>query len=240
MRRPASGDVELGFRTNLFRPSFAAIDVQYARDDLAGYSAELRGALRLRPSPRWELSLGPRWWAERVMRQWVAERPGGPEATYGRRYVFARLDRREVATVVRLKYALSPRLSVDLFTEPFVSGGRYIEHGELRAARTDDLLRYGREGTRIDRDDSSGIYNVSTPSGAFTFPILDFGVRSLRGILVLRWQFRPGSWIYLAWQQNRFSEREPGRLVEPSDLGDVFSAPSDSVFLVKVSYWLSL
>lgn len=239
MRRPASWLVELSFGTNRFRPSFASLDLKYTGDGLGGDSTELGGSVRVRPSPRWELSLGPRWSAERQMRQYVAVRPGGTEATYGWRYVFARLDRREVATVIRLKYGLTPRLSLELFAEPFASAGGYVDHGELRAARGDELLRYATEGTTIDRDDSVGVYRVSTPNGAFELPILDFGVRSLRGTAVLRWEFRPGSWLYLAWQHNRFSDREPARLVDPTDLSEVFSAPSDNVFLVKVSYWLS-
>jgi hypothetical protein len=239
MRAPADWQVQLEWRTNAFRPSFGAAVIQYGRDDLGSYQAQLTGQVRLRPASWWEVSLGPRWSMERVMRQYVATLTGGPDATFGSRYVFAQLDRQELGVPLRVNYGVTSRLSLALFGEPFVSAGRYVDHGELRAPRTDDLLLYGTEGTTIARDDSAGVYRAQTRGEMFTLPILDFGARSFRSTAALRWEFRPGSWVFLVWQQNRFADRAPGELVQPADLGDVFRLPSDNVFLVKVSYWLS-
>lgn len=239
MRSPRQWQFEAEWQTNSFRPTFGSVTFQYNRDDLDGYRAQIGGQLRLRPASRWELLVGPRWSAERVMRQYVWTLAAGPVETFGSRYIFAQLDRREFAVSLRLNYGLTSRLSLALFAEPFVSAGRYADHGELRAPRTDDLLVYGTEGTTIVRDDSRGVYLAQARGETFALPILDFGVRSFRSNLVVRWEFRPGSWLYLVWQQNRFADRAPGELVQPADLGDVFGLASDDILLVKVSYWLS-
>ena len=56
--------------------------------------------------------------------------------------------------------------------------------------------------------------------------------------MVLKWEWRPGSTVYLVWQQNR-TERET--LGSPIDAGDMFrsvTAPGTNVLLFKTSFWL--
>ena len=55
---------------------------------------------------------------------------------------------------------------------------------------------------------------------------------------VLRWEFRPGSAAYVVWTQRRQDGRNPGDHAFGRDLGDLFSAPADDVFMVKVAWWL--
>lgn len=56
---------------------------------------------------------------------------------------------------------------------------------------------------------------------------------------VMRWEWRPGSTLYLAWQQTR-SDFEPiGDFGFSRDLGALFSTSPDNIFLVKISYWLN-
>ena len=56
---------------------------------------------------------------------------------------------------------------------------------------------------------------------------------------MLRWEYKPGSTLFIVWQQSREDETGFGRFRFGRDLGDVFRAPSSNVFLVKLSYWLN-
>lgn len=72
----------------------------------------------------------------------------------------------------------------------------------------------------------------------FTLANPDFNVRELRSNLVLRWEFRPGSTLFVVW-----SEARDDRTLDPTsdlgrDIGRLFDAPARDVFLVKLSYWL--
>ena len=67
----------------------------------------------------------------------------------------------------------------------------------------------------------------------------DFNVRSLRSNVVFRWEWRPGSTMFVVWQQDRSASRA-ARLVRPGDIFDSFSAPGDNFFALKVSYWIPL
>jgi hypothetical protein len=99
--------------------------------------------------------------------------------------------------------------------------------------------------------------NVITTGGAptqFTLPFSDFNVRSWRSNLVLRWEYRAGSTLYVVWQQNRSAESADGDLVSFGSLVDPFrgrvgrfgyddasvSHAMTNFFAIKLSYWLPM
>jgi hypothetical protein len=85
------------------------------------------------------------------------------------------------------------------------------------------------------------VYTEGQTSGAASFPLPqpDFNFRSLRGNAVLRWEWRPGSTLYVAWQQNRSASAPIGDFQLDRDVRAIFDVPSDDVLLVKVNYWLN-
>ena len=61
-------------------------------------------------------------------------------------------------------------------------------------------------------------------------------MKSLRGTVVLRWEYLPGSLLYFVWTQNRSDYAHPGELRLQRDLSDLLTAPGDNIFMLKVSY----
>jgi hypothetical protein len=95
----------------------------------------------------------------------------------------------------------------------------------------------------IARDPVLPFYDID-PDGPlgeaapFRIPVPDFNFKSLRVNAVLRWEFRPGSAAYVVWTQRREDGRNPGDSDPVRDLGDLFSAPADDVFMVKIAWWI--
>jgi hypothetical protein len=87
----------------------------------------------------------------------------------------------------------------------------------------------GTLGGDIDNDGISDL-NFDKP---------DFSARQLRSTLVVRWEYRPGSVIYLAWQHGREQSFNDGTYHGFSDIGDVLDQDSDNTFLLKINYWIS-
>jgi hypothetical protein len=56
---------------------------------------------------------------------------------------------------------------------------------------------------------------------------------------VLRWEFKPGSALFVVWQQGRQVNLPNGDFRFGRDVGGIFHAPAQNVFLVKLSYWLN-
>ncbi len=172
-------------------------------------------------------------------RQFVQARAGGPAATFDRRYVFAFLERNEVSVRLRLNYALSPDLTLETYAEPFASSGRFYDFGELEAARSGGLRAYGQaEGTTLVRDTASGAWLVTDAGDSFTLPNRDFDVRSFRSNAVLRWEWRPGSTLFVVWQQSRARDEPLWSRLGPGDLFGSLTARGDNFLALKMTYWL--
>jgi uncharacterized protein DUF5916 len=162
-------------------------------------------------------------------------------ATYGSRYVFGGLEQREVSIPLRLNLALSPKLSLQLYTQALLSAGEYPEIKELKAPRTYDFPTYGRDVGTIVREPTLPFYTIDPDGGGaaqpFRIAVPDFNFKSLRVNAVLRYEFRPGSAAYLVWTDRRQDGRNPGDASFGRDLGDLFAAPGDDVLLVKIAWW---
>ena len=213
--------------------------VYYGEDELGGETYRLSGGLSIRPGARWQLSLTPNYLRAISSRQYVDSFPNGPAATYGTRYVFAFIDQSTFIMQLRLNYTLRPDLTLDVYAEPFAASGRYYGFGELVGRRTFDLKRYGTAGTTLTRD-GAGNYTAVDGTDSLQIGNPDFNVLSFRSNVVLRWEWRPGSTMYLVWSQSRFDYAPRGLLVRPGDLWDSLSAPGLNFVAIKISYWLSV
>lgn len=162
--------------------------------------------------------------------------------TYGHRYVFAGLSQTTVSLETRLDWTFAPTLSLQLYAQPFVASGNYRNFGELPAARARTFAVYGRDAGIIALENTAGAYQVDPDGAGAAAPFLlanpDFTSRSLQGNAVLRWEWRPGSELYLVWQQLRSGFVPEGQFDLGRDTGALFRAPATNVFVVKTTYWM--
>ncbi|MEO8564178.1 MAG: DUF5916 domain-containing protein [bacterium] len=206
--------------------------------DEIGRRQEFHGGLAFRPAGRWQLSLSPSVTRARDQRQYVATLDGGPAATYGARYVFANIDRREVGVQLRANYSVTQDLSLELFVQPFVSIGAYHDLGEVVDPRQLELRLYGTDGTVLEKERSR--YTITDGAARFTIADPDFTVRSLRGNAVMRWEWHRGSTLYVVWQQDRSARDAFAHERLAPTFEDLLHTPGEHRLAVKMSYWLSL
>jgi hypothetical protein len=124
--------------------------------------------------------------------------------------------------------------------QPLIATGKYSRWREFATTRTTRKLTYGvdigtdiptAQGDTIDPDGAG-------PAQPFFIGKRDFTFRSLRGNTVLRWEYRPGSTLFVVWtRSSRIPDRTQGD-IRGEDFGDLFQGPSENIFLVKVNYWL--
>ena len=197
------------------------------------------GNIQFKPRPSIEISLGPSLSWDKSEAQFLG-RIVDPLAvnTYGARYIFASVDQTTLSLNTRVNYTFSPTLSLQVFAQPFIASGKFGAAKEFAEPGTFDFLQYGRDiGEIVD----GRIYpNGPGPNAvSFDVPQPDFNVGSLRGNAVLKWDWRPGSTMYVAWQQTRDSFSPIGDFALSRDLDTLFDRRPDNIFLVKVSYWLN-
>jgi hypothetical protein len=137
--------------------------------------------------------------------------------------VFGELDQTTVAMTLRLNYTMTPNLSLQLYAEPFVSAGDYTAFKELVNGRSRDYdLRYAPFTYHFEPGDNP-----------------DFNTKSFRTTNVLRWEYKPGSTLFVVWQQARENEAVPGGFRFGRDVRDIFGVPPRNTFLVKLAYWVN-
>jgi hypothetical protein len=189
------------------------------------------------PRPNVTVSLGPGYSHLLTEAQYVhTETDALASATYGQRYVFARLDQWQLQANLRLNWTFSPSMSLQLFAQPLVATGAYDGYGELAAPRTFSFTAYP-DVARAD-DELTVDPDGDGPAAAFTFDRPDFRFVSLRGNAVFRWEYRPGSTLYLVWTQQREDSEADGAFALGPARRLLFDARPDNVVALKLTYWL--
>lgn len=208
-----------------------------------GHSTVSTTALTMRPASNVSLTLGPTITRLTSSNQYIQTVSDSlATATYGHRYVFARLRQTTLSADTRIDWTFTPTLSLQVYAQPFVSAGHFAEFKELLRPATADYGVYGAPDQGSIVATANG-YSVD-PDGegsAHSFQIAnpDFNIRSLRGDAVLRWQYRPGSALFVVWQQQRSESSPLGTFDFGRDVGAIFREPATNVLLVKLTYWIS-
>jgi len=218
--------------------------VQYRYHPSGGYNYSFAAGLAWKPSPNFRLSIGPSYTWRYSEGQWVRSVADPLKtSTYGLRYVLSDIIQKTLPIETRISWTFTPRLSLQAYLQPYIAVGDFSAFKELRAARTFDFDYYGDGDSTIAFAD--GVYTVDPdgaagPAAAFTFADPDFSLKSLRGTVVLRWEYRPGSMLYFVWTQRRADYSDPGDFELWRDMGDLFRAPGENIFMIKFSYRFEL
>ncbi len=198
-----------------------------------------------RPVSNVSLTFGPSWNDSQNRAQYVtAVTDSTATAFYGTRYVMSGLRQRTLGLDTRVSWTFSPTMTFELYAQPFFAAGHYYQFKEYAAPRSTDFVVYGRDaGTITPAVDASGVvtqYTVAPGGRAAPFVIAnpDFSERSLRGNAVFRWEYRPGSVVYVAWTQTRSGSLPFGDFDFSRDRAALLADRPDNILLVKASWWL--
>jgi hypothetical protein len=199
----------------------------------------LNAGLTYRPSSNMTVTAGPSIERYYTRTQYLGVYSDGTSPTYGARYLFGDLDQTTVSADIRVNWIFTPRLSLEVYAQPFVSSGAFAAPKALDEAGTFNFLTYGENGSTIS--ESNGEWTIDAdgagPSPVYVTPKPDFTFGSLRGNAVLRWEYVPGSTLFFVWTQSRQSQSENGEFNFGPAFGDVMQAQGDNIFAVKATYY---
>lgn len=209
------------------------------------YQAESGSSLYVQPSVEWkpasnvDVTVGPSLYLNNEPAQWVDVYDDPlATATYGQRYVFANLDQVTLSSDIRLNWTFTPQLSFQLFAQPLISAGAYSGYKELARPKSFDFTLYGQGGSTFDAETLTADPDGAGPAPSFQIDNPDFNFKSLRGNAVLRWEYRPGSVLYLVWTQLRSLSDEDGSFRFNRSLNRLWQAEPDNIFMIKLTYWI--
>jgi hypothetical protein len=181
----------------------------------------LEPTLEIKVSSRFSTSIGTRWEGNRNDIQYFDT---FTDSTGAERYTFAHLEQSTLSFTWRLAYTFTPSTTLQVYASPFVSKGTYSDVREIGSPRAEEYdARYQPYDDPEVADDPGG-----------------FNVQEFRSNVVFRWEYRPGSTLFLVWSQGRQDDRDvEGNNSFRGDFSDLFQLRPANTFLVKVSYWFT-
>ncbi|HVF39436.1 MAG TPA: DUF5916 domain-containing protein, partial [Gemmatimonadaceae bacterium] len=186
-------------------------------DDGNSKSWWVNPGMNFRIASQFSGSVGLRYSEDINDKQWRANfGVAGNDTTH---YTFAQLDQKTLSLTSRINYTATPNLSLQIYAQPFVSTGDYSNWRELADPRAEEY--------------AARFKPYAGDPGNFSF-------KQFRSNTVLRWEYRPGSTMFVVWQQGRQLDGAAGSEFNfRRDLGDVFDTHPSNTFLVKFSYWFN-
>ncbi|HWZ28115.1 MAG TPA: DUF5916 domain-containing protein [Gemmatimonadales bacterium] len=187
----------------------------------AGHNASinLQPQLTYNASTQFNVSVGANITTQHADNQWYGNPVDAAQVTH---YTFAHLNQRTLSLTADLGYTVTTNLSVQWHIAPFVTRGTY---SNVRELANPGASSYDARYKPYAPD--------SVPGG------LDY--KQFNSNLVVRWEYRPGSTIFVVWTQERISPFQAFAGVDgmQGDFRDLFNLHPNNTFLVKASYWLN-
>jgi hypothetical protein len=181
-------------------------------DTAGGWDARFGPDLSLKPSARLQVSLSTNYNFGHDIAQWIKTLDATGDGVTD--HVYGTLARDVVDVTVRSTFAIHRDLTVQMFLQPFVAVGGYTDLRRLARPRSFEF----------------------EPVALAESP--DFNRKSLRGNIVLRWEYVRGSTLFVAWNMATSDTARPGMFQPLRDLGDTFGADGTHAVMVKMTYWL--
>ena len=197
--------------------------------------------LEYRPSTSLTVSAGPDLSFNRTAYQSLGNYADATATeTYGARYLFGDLDQTTLSANLRANWIFSPRLSLEVFAQPFVSSGNFSQIRALSRAGGEGFLAFGQDGSSTQTEVGGNVIVDADGAGAAPADTLsnpDFTFASLRGNAVLRWEYTPGATIFFVWTQDRNYGDGAGEFQPRNSWRNLMDQKATNIFAVKATYY---
>jgi len=210
---PANTQLFAFYNTDTRKPWRFSFSTSSMRDEVGGWMVRVGPGLTLQPSGRLQAAISTNLTAAKDSAQWIRNEDVDGDGITD--YIYGTLNRRIIDVTFRSTYAIERDLTLQVYLQPFVAVGDYFDTRKLAKPRS-----YQFEPVTL----------ADNP---------DFNSKSLRGNVVLRWEYIRGSTLYVAWNLSTLDQTRAGIFNPLRDLGDTFRGGGTHALLVKVSYWLS-
>lgn len=158
-----------------------------------------------------------------------------------RRTIVGEVDQQTFSLTARVNYNLTPNLTIQYYAQPFIFRALYNNFGYVTDPMEREYDSRFHRYTGAEIQPVSGGFGVSESGSGiidYAFETPDFNFVQFRSNLVLRWEYVPGSEVYLVWSQgstpNAYADLDTPL---PRSLFDnVVNTRPQNIFLVKFMY----
>lgn len=195
------------------------------------------------PTNSLSITLSPEYSKNPNKTQYVTQTDFNEEA----RYILAEIDQQTLSASIRLNYTINPNLTIQYYGQPFISRGNYSNFKYVTNPVVDNSTNpiadnlYNRfiayNTNQIQEIDGSYLIDEDSNNATdYEFGKPDFSFVQFRSNLVVRWEYIPGSEIFLVWSQGNAGSQDPKRHLFRSLDNQIFGEKGENTFLIKATY----
>jgi hypothetical protein len=204
------------------------------------HSLNVQPEVVYKPINTLSLSFSPSYMVSYDELQYIDQKNSGNQT----RYIYGTIDQKVVSMSFRVNFNLSPDLTLQYWGQPFVASGRYYDFKYITDPMASDYRDrfsfYSPSQIGLNPDDQYEVDENKDGNIDYTFDKPDFNVREFLSNFVLRWEYNPGSSVYLVWSQTRSNQNNSGTMNYSNDMEELFKEKPHNVFLIKFSYRFGL
>jgi hypothetical protein len=226
----------VGFGTDSRKNVRVELHLNVNRNWIADAMAvEVNGGVTVQARSNIDIYVGPSWFERTDHLQYIDQID---DDVGTRHYLFGRIQQTTATLTARMNWTFSPKLSLQIYAQPFVAAGAYSEYKDMNDPHAREFEDRFDVLSGNDYSISDGTVYVNH-NGMYTFGQPDFDVRALRSTVVLRWEYRPGSTVFAIWSHGQGSD-DASRFNLGNDLVSLGGAPQENIVMVKANYWIGL
>ena len=220
---------------------FSANSSFYWGDLQSQSSSNFNVGVTYKPANAISISIEPGYSKGETKLQHVANEDVGNQT----RYVMASLKQESFGASIRLNLSLTPDLSFQYYGQPFIFSGKYTSFKNITNPRADKFTDrfHTYYNSELTYNESDRTYSVDENADGvidYSFDNPDFNFFQFKSNLVLRWEYRPGSSVYLVWSQGRTGDDNQGDFHFSHNMNQLFQIHPQNIFLIKISYRISV
>ncbi len=196
--------------------------------------------MRFQPTNAFNFSIGPGYNSFTRPIQNVTDREFGDKT----RYIAATVNQKTLNASIRLNYSITPNLTIQYYGQPFITKVRYTDFkyitNSLAKNHGDRFYAYQPEEIQhVEVEEGEWVYEIDEDhdkNADYSFDDPDFTFVQFRSNLVARWEYIPGSEVFVVWSQGTTSLGDPNEKLFRSLNDNLFSGKAHNIFLVKFTY----
>lgn len=235
--KDANNDLDIYFQTNSVKDFWAGFGPRFTRS-----SDDISKANYFTTYLKWQVSDRFSIISNTVMSRIIDNNKYVTKATDfsdNLNYLVGTINRYTISSTLRFEYFISPEISLQYYGNPYASTGTYSNFREVADASSQSLnQRYTTLESGLTPNHSYNLFKDGQKVYMIRNP--DFNFQEFRSNLVGRWEFRPGSALYLVWTNTRSAYSDQLNQSIWKSFGSIWDVTSQNVFMIKFSYWFSL
>lgn len=188
------------------------------------------------PTNALRLSIAPSIYEAKNQVQYVSTSDANGEA----RYVLGEIDQATARVSFRFTYMVTPNLSIQYWGQPFGASGKYTNFKQITNPNAEEYQQrfnyIPSNGLTLTSDDVYEVDENVDGNVDYRFGKPDFNFGQFRSNMVVRWEYIPGSTLFLVWTQEKNGQfyDDGGPLLSQSNFN--FGQKPYNVFLIKFTY----